>query len=182
MRTLLITALLIGCGGKRAERAPLVIPRTSGVLKIDGEMGEADWNNRSLRHAFTTPTGEQARPFSEVRWLHDDTHLYLGLYAADENIQTADFFDVHIGELALRIDATGKITPPLPGATAGLDRDGTLDDSSNDDEEWVLEVVIPLSATHLSTTMAKPVSASRCDTPKDGVTRCGSWSGDAKLE
>ena len=182
MRMLLFAFLLIGCGNKRAERAPLGIPRTTGVLKIDGELGESDWNNRSLRHVFTTPTGEQARPFSEVRWLHDETHLYVGLYAADENIQTSDFFDLHIGDLAFHIDATGKLAPPHPEITAGLDRDGTLDDPSNDDEEWVLEVVIPLAATGLSASTAKPVSASRCDTPKDGIARCGSWSADAKLE
>ena len=182
MRSLLIAFALVGCGSKRPERAPIVIPRTTGPLVIDGELGEADWNNHSLRHTLTAAAGEQARPFSEVRWLHDDTVLYVGLYAADENIRSRDFFDVAIGALSFRIDATGKLTPPMPDAKVGLDRDGTLDDPSNDDEEWVLEVAIPLPATGLTTGAAKPVRAARCDTPKDGVERCGSWSADAMLE
>jgi hypothetical protein len=182
MRSLLIALALFGCSTKRAERAPVVIPRTSGPLVIDGELGEPDWNNHSLRHILTSATGEQARPFSEVRWLHDDGKLYVGLYAADENIQSRDFFDVTIGALSFHIDATGKLTPPMPDVKVGLDRDGTLDDPSNDDEEWVLEVVIPLPATGLTTGSAKPVRAARCDTPKDNVERCGSWSADAKLE
>jgi hypothetical protein len=169
---------LVAC----SKAAPaLVIPNTTGALKIDGELGEADWNDRALRHGFTSANGEASRPFSEVRWLHDAKNLYVGLYAADENIQSRDFFELTLGQLVLHADATGKITPAVAGLTSAIDSDGTLDDPSNDDEEWVYEIVIPLPATGLATG-AELVRAARCDTPKDGIVRCGAWSGRVELE
>lgn len=178
MSRYLLVLALVACG----KAAPsLVVPKTTSALKIDGELGESDWNNRALRHGFTSTNGEASRPFSEVRWLHDAKNLYVGLYAADENIQSHDFFDLTVGELSLRADATGKITPAVDGVTAAIDSDGTLDDPSNDDEEWVYEIVIPLPATGLDIG-PKRVRAARCDTPKDGVVRCGAWSGRVELE
>ncbi|MFT3695678.1 MAG: hypothetical protein QM831_21250 [Kofleriaceae bacterium] len=175
-----LAILLVVACSKRPDPA-VTIPKLSGELKIDGELGEPAWNNRSLRHVLTTPTGEQSRPFSEVRFLHDDANLYVGLYAADENIQSQDFFDVKIGDVAFHADPTGKITPPGIATKAAVDLDGTLDNPANDDEEWVLEIVIPLSATALANG-TKAIHVSRCDTPKDGHERCGEWSTNVKLE
>ena len=63
---------------------------------------------------------------------------------------------------------------------AAIDFDeGTLDDPRDDDEEWVDELAVPL-------TLAGPpllaVHVARCDTPKDGVERCGVWAARVAAE
>jgi len=158
------------------------IPATTGEIKLDGELGEDDWSTRALRHVLAAPTGGQARPFSEASLLHDNAVLYVGLYAADEDIRTGEFFDVHIGSLAFHATATGAIEPAISGAKTSIDRDGTLDDPSNDDEEWVLELAIPLQATGFTPGASQLVTVQRCDTPKDHIQRCGSWSGRVALQ
>jgi hypothetical protein len=160
-----------------------VIPRTTGEIHLDGEWNEPDWSKRALRAQFLGDDGQLARPSSEVRLLRDDRTLYVGLYAADENIQAhADAFDFSIGSLALRVDVSGQITPPTPGVQAAVDHDGTLDDPSNFDEEWVVELVIPLDKTGLAPGAHVPVHAARCDVTKDNERRCGSWSGSVTIE
>jgi hypothetical protein len=124
--------------------------------------------------------GGQARPFSEASLLHDTDYLYVGLYAADEDIRSDEFFDVHIGALAFHANATGTVTPTIAGMKTSIDRDGTLDDPSNDDEEWVLEIAIPLQVTGLQQG-AQLATVKRCDTPKDHIQRCGSWSATVSL-
>jgi hypothetical protein len=142
--------------------------KSSTVIKIDGELGEPAWSQRAERHVFMA-NGEHARPFSEVRLFHDDTTLYVGLYAADENIQSSDFFDVKIGATAFHINPKADVTPAIPGLRAAVELDGSLDDNSNDDEEWVLEIAMPRTSGAMQ--------FSRCDTPKDKIQRCASWSG-----
>jgi hypothetical protein len=159
-----------------------IVPTITSALKLDGEWDEPEWSKRAFRRVFAFDSGEQARPFSEVRLLHDARNLYVGLYAADENIQSSEYFEVKIGELAFRAFATGKLEPTIDGANAGVDRDGTLDDPSNDDEEWVLEIAIPLAKLGFAPAKQQPVRFARCDTPKDNVKRCGSWSGSVALE
>ena len=61
---------------------------------------------------------------------------------------------------------------------AGCD-EGTIDDAEDDDEEWVVELAIPLPRVGRSPLAVK---ASRCDVPKDGIERCGRWAGNLRLE
>ena len=164
----------VACGRGSEPRNPAAIPATTHAITVDGELGEPDWSRRALRDVFTAPNGDLARPFSEVRLLHDAQHLYVGLYAADENIESSDFFDVKIGDTAFRINPEARITPAIAGIHAGVDLDGSLDDNSNDDEEWVLEIAMPLASG--------PAHVSRCDIPKDGLQRCGAWFGQLSLE
>jgi hypothetical protein len=163
-------------------RAPGVVPKTSSALKLDGEWTEPEWSKNALREVFVQPDGSEARPHSEVRLLHDTRNLYIGLYAADQNIESKDRFDIAVGDLKLAAYATGKLDPPIDGASAGIDRDGTLDDPKNEDEEWVLEIAIPLAKTGLAPGKKTPVKFARCDTPKDGIERCGAWSGAVSLD
>ena len=153
------------------------IPHTTGPIELDGEWAEYDWSHGALRRQFNGEDGQLARPSSEMRLIHDDTTLYVGLYAADENIQShADAFDVTIGPVSARVDASGQVTPPE--FRAGIDHDGTLDNPKDDDEEWVIELALPLAKTGRG---SLPVKASRCDVTKDGVKRCGAWSGVLSL-
>lgn len=157
------------------------IPHTTGAIELDGEWEEYDWAHTALRRQFNGDDGQLSRPSSEMRLLHDDTTLVVGLYAADENIQShEDAFDFTVGSLSVRVDASGQVTPPE--FRAAVDHDGTLDDPKNNDEEWVVELLIPLARTGLASGHTTPVKASRCDVTKDGVKRCGAWSGALSLD
>lgn len=166
-----------------AQRAPDAIPHTTMSIKIDGEWDEGDWAARAWRGRFRGDDGDAARPVSEARLLHDGTSLLVALYAADVNIETADAFDLTVGTLALHIDSTGKITPPSPGIRVAVDMDeGTRDNPKDDDEEWVVEAAIPLTSVGLRPGVHVPIRASRCDTQRDGVKRCGALSTNLMLE
>ena len=189
MRRPSVAALALACAACKqrdqpAPPAPLpaadAIPRTTGPISIDGEWSEDDWPNHSLRRQFVREDGQLARPSSEVRLIRDATTLYVGLYAADEDIRSSDAFEISVGDLALRVDATGK--PSLPDVQAAVDRDGTLDNASDDDEEWVLEVAIPLTRIGIAQGKRTQVHSARCDTPKDRVQYCGAWDGTLTLE
>jgi len=153
--------------------APGEVPRVTAPIVVDGELHERDWN-AIARVAVFTANGAEARPYSQIRLLRDPEMLYVGLYAADQDIRSTDAFELAIGTLALSIDPHGRIEPPVAGARAAADVDETLDDPSDEDEEWVVEVVIPIAAIPPDTTT---IHAARCDTPKDGKRRCGSWDG-----
>jgi len=157
--------------------APGAVPVARAPIAIDGELHEPDWNTLA-RFAVFTADGAEARPYSQLRLLRDDRTLYLGLYAADQDIRSSDAFELALGALAFAIDPRGRITPPIAGARVAADVDETLDDASDDDEEWVIEAAIPLAAIPAGTTT---IHAARCDTPKDGRRRCGAWDGPLVL-
>ncbi len=96
--------------------------------------------------------------------------LYLGLYAADENIESSDAFAVDIGGRGFRFHPTDR------GPDVGIDMDGTLDDPHDDDEEWLVEARIPLASLPHGDVR---VVVRRCDRVKDGTERCG--TGQATL-
>ena len=182
-RALVFVFVLAAPACKRAARAPDAVPRAVGAIRIDGEWDEEDWAKRALRAQFHGDDGELARPSSEARFLYDGNELIVALYAADENIQTSDAFDLAIGPLALHVDARGKVTPVTPGVRAAVGYDeGTVDDAHDDDEEWVIELAIPPAAAGLSAGAHSQVRAARCDVPKDGVRRCGAWAGTISLD
>lgn len=199
LRDALAVAVALSCGCKRHEpavrdqpsdrgavakpRAGDVIPHTTGPIKIDGEWHEPDWPQTALRGQFVGDDGQLARPSSELRLLHDDKDLIVALYAADDNIQSTDAFDLTVGKLALRFDATGKVTPATPGVRAAVDMDeGTIDNPKDNDEEWVVELAIPLAQTGLAPGAHVPIHAARCDTPKRQPQRCSSWAGSLTVE
>jgi len=188
---LLVAISLVACG-KRASTdeqkkplpapaprvlppGPIAVPRARAPIPIDGEW-EPAWNDVAARVIFHArdAVSTEARPYSEMRLLRDRDALLVGLYAADEEIHSNETFDVTIGALHFTVDATGAIAPPIAGAKSAIDLDGTRDQPGDYDEEWKLELSIPLSALGAG---EQPIKASRCDTPKDGIERCGEWSG-----
>ena len=69
----------------------------------------------------------------------------------------------------------------MPHVRVAVDRDGTVDDSKNFDEEWVIELAVPLHDAGIAGSSPVPFTASRCDVTKDGVERCGAWTAWVRL-
>jgi hypothetical protein len=164
--------LLVGCKDQPSKLDPVTegAPRQTRI-SLDGELSEPAWNQLAIRGVFTAD-GAQARPYSEIRLLRDETHLFVALYAADEDIRSDDEFVLAAPGFSARFSAAGRATPAT--IRVAIDRDGTLDNPGDDDEEWVVEAAIPLSA------FGPPpiaMTAERCDRTKDGSRRCASWHG-----
>ena len=152
--------------------APLRVPRATGTLDLDGEPDEAAWQRAARTGPFLDGSGAPARPFTEVRFLRDDRALYLHLYAADDDLRCpkvgadgpvwlCDRFRVTFhaadGDRTLEVTPRGELaderTPSgkshadrswTSHAHLGADSDGTLDDPRDDDEEWAVELAVPL--------------------------------------
>ena len=224
----LLLAALAGLGCQRPPPVPPVaatrpppaapvppvatpVPHTVAGGVVDGEMGEAHWRLATHSGPFLDKqSGALAIPHSELRLAHDGSRLWLGLYAADENIQTRavvgdgatwsdDAFSLRIRaipavEFALdisaagtrtdaRIDGRGRVeTAWQSGADCAVARDGTLNDASDDDEEWLVECAVPLAPLGLKVGDTFSLSAQRCDTPKGAGERCGAWHAAVRLE
>jgi hypothetical protein len=179
--------------------------RTRQPLHIDGELKEADWHDDDRTGPFLDATGHAARPFSEAMALVDGDLLVLGLYAADQDIEahvrdhdgpvwTDDAFVLRFAPpgaekapFAIDVSATGVIadgrigrggavdTSWESGARAVVDHDGTINDASNEDEEWVVEMTVPLAALGARAGSSLKFEVSRCDTPKRARRTCASW-------
>jgi hypothetical protein len=184
----------------------LSVPKASGKIAPDGEVEEEAWAGAARTGLFQDRSGALARPSSEARILWDAQNLYLVLYAADENIQAKatehdgavwleDAFSIVLAPLGApgsfaidvsaagvvtdaRRDGAGKVDPSWEsGITLGVDRDGTLNDASDDDEEWIVEAALPWSALGVTPSpgMRIGLSLRRCDTPLGGKRTCGQW-------
>jgi hypothetical protein len=63
-------------------------------------------------------------------------------------------------------------------AVVAVDKDGTLNQIGDNDEEWVVEMAIPLETIGLANARPGteiPFAVRRCDVQKDGPHACGSW-------
>jgi len=190
----------------------LRVPHVTGEIALDGELAEADWAGAARTGPFTDAAGEAARPFSEARFLWDESALHVGLYAADDDVRGTDAG--HDGPLWIGDAFSLKLSPDAPGAPTflidiaasgvttdvrrdpkgardaswesgikvAIERDGSLDDPADEDEEWVVEASIPLHALGVAGAPGARigVEVTRCDTPR-GTTarRCGGW-GEAR--
>jgi hypothetical protein len=172
-----VVGALAACKQEPSKLDPIMHRVENTRIALDGEWDEPAWNARSQRGVFLADSGTEARPYSEIRLLRDETHLFIGFYAADEDIKSDDAFDLSAGTFAMHVTAAGRVTPGT--ARAAVDRDGSLDDAHDDDEEWVIESAVPLAALGVSPVT---IHASRCDVTKDGVKHCGSWQGLVDLQ
>ncbi len=181
------------------------VPRAAGEITIDGELEDPGWSGPMGRTgAFTTPDGRAAHPYSDARFVHRNGQLFVVLYAADEDIRAtsarhdeplygADAFQLTLrttsGELSLDVSAAGVVTDARRSASGALDftwesharvavdRDGTPNDPSDQDEEWVVEMAIPLDALGLRGRAGERIGLEvhRCD-DVPGVGRvCAAW-------
>jgi hypothetical protein len=192
-----LTALLALSGSDRvAPGKALRVPHVTSAPTLDGDLDEPMWLSRAAR---TGPIGQ--RPFSEARFAWGDGFLYVALYAADEDITSRattpdaplwidDAFRLVFtsddgAEHAIDVSPLGVVTDAArtggpfdyawqSGARVGHEMDGTPNDPRDDDEEWVLEMAIPLASA------GQHVSIRRCDTPRQGLAAkrtCAAWEG-----
>ena len=185
----------------------LHVPRVSTPPRIDGELDEPEWTRAPARTGgFITADGSAARPFSEARLLWDEKNLYIALFAADEDVEvakvehdgpvwTADSFGLVLTRSdgwsrTLDVGPSGTLTdgaasPGKPidytwqsGAQVATDIDGTRDDTSDRDEEWVVEMAIPLTGLGLKGEPGErlEITVKRCD-QVEGKRMCGFFGG-----
>lgn len=173
-------------------RLELHVPHAGGTILLDGDMDDPGWRKDTARtKGFVNEDGLPARPYSDARITWADGHLYLALYAADEDIRTTDSFHLELSRSNWKrtIDVTplgvlsdgqrvsGKELPWQSGAHVSHELDGTPNDDRDDDEEWVLEMAIPFESLDLEGKRGEEIgfSVHRCDRPKLSGPSCGSW-------
>jgi hypothetical protein len=163
--------------GARARR--LFVPRAAGNVVLDGDTDDPGWTSSggpARTGPFVRPTGVPARPYSDARLIWGDRYLYVALYAADEDIRSAvedhdgplwlsDSFHMVFArdgnERAIDVSPGGSVTDALrraggcfdysweSGAHVAIEVDGTVNVSSDADEEWAIEMAIPLQSLGL---------------------------------
>jgi hypothetical protein len=174
---------------------------------LDGDTDDPGWISPpgpARTGPFVDPAGVESRPYSEARVVWGDGHLYLSLYAADENVRsgTADHdgpvwlddsfrlvFTQADGERAIDVSPRGVVTDAKrspggafdyaweSGAHVSPEVDGTVNDPRDQDEEWAIEMAIPFEALGMSGERGETIgfSVQRCDTPKSGARVCSAW-------
>ena len=183
----------------------LHVPHAAGAIVLDGDTDDPGWLKATARtNAFVDTTGAPARPYSDARLVWGDGHLYVALYAADEDIRathadadaplwTEDsfhmlFVDGH-GERTIDVSPIGTITDARrdargpfdyawqSGAHVSHELDGTLNRPDDDDEEWVIEMAIPFESLGIKGERGDRFGfqVRRCDTPHGGARVCASW-------
>ena len=192
--------------------ALLPVPRAQGPVRFDGHLDEAAWQHAARSGPFKDlRSGALAVPHSEARLMHDGKRLILGLYAADEDIEahataadgpvwTDDAFSLRIRKRSggptflidisaagiatdARLDADGSVHEDWSsGAEIGVDRDGSVNQPQDDDEEWVVECALPLAALGAAPGDVLQIRIARCDTPHGARQRCAAWGGLRAIE
>jgi hypothetical protein len=178
---------------KSACSAPtLKASRLAEPIKFDGKMADPVWGNSATSGAFLGEgTGEMKSPHSEFRAAWSEQALTLGLFAADEDFEPDDAFVLRLmtaggSPLTWQISAQGQlfcVAPPgvrcrMPeGVEAKVDIDGTFDDRTDMDEEWMVELVVPWSALELKGPPSDvKMNVWRTDTPRGASPRTVAWA------
>jgi hypothetical protein len=185
--------------------AALTVPFAATAIDLQRHDEDSAWQEAGLTEPFTEPGAtEPARPYSIARAMWSEKGLYLSLYAADEDIATAtdatrttaDFFLVQIagGDAVYELEvgpkgvrraertAAGSRRPWPVHAACSVAVDGRIDDATGeDDEEWVVFLMVPWADLGLTPRAGQQVrvALSRCDTPKSHGQRCGQWGQSA---
>jgi hypothetical protein len=171
----------------RADRAPAVewlgVPHATTGIEIDGEPDDVAWSASVARtHAFVHDSAD-ARPYSDARFTWANGNLYILLYAADEDLRGGDprdpehasadafhlIFHAETGDRVIDVSPTELWAYGAPELAKRVriarDSDGTLDMNGDEDEEWLIEMAVPLDALGLREAGDRlRVSIERCDT------------------
>jgi hypothetical protein len=188
-----------------APPPPFSVPRAAAAITIDGHLDEPGWTKRAARtNAFLGKDGASGRPYADARLAWDESTLYVALYAGDRDVRAASgkhddplwlggdefrlvFLLADGARAVIEVSPSCVVTDARQSrggkldfawesqARAACDVDGTVNDPSDEDEEWVVELAIPLAS------LGKPIGfgARRCDTARDGSRTCTSFHDDA---
>jgi len=132
--------------GTRPPVAPVgtfSVPRAQGPITIDGKCGEKSWQTAFRSPAFIDAQGRR-NPSTQLRATADDENLYIEVYVADIDIESkGDVVRLDVGPVHVELTPKGATAPA--GVRTAVDTDDTIDNPTDDDEEWVNEVAIPWS-------------------------------------
>lgn len=200
-------AVEAGSRTRPSEVRTLFVPRVREAVVLDGELNEPMWTTKVARtEGFTDALGRPGKPYSDARFAWGDDKLFIALYAADDDIQAdplsrlqsiapgddrfhlelgrgADIYEIEINPLGIyattkrSADATAGVAWDV-ALVVGHDLDGTANDPSDDDEEWLLEFAIPLSAFGARSASGEQFNlfVERCDTPHRAKRSCNAWT------
>jgi hypothetical protein len=172
---------------------------------------EADTGNT---RNFTDADGHGMVPYSGAKLRWNAGTLYLMLYAGDldlegratrhdANLDADDAFQFEFGAGAdvrrIAVSVLGTVSDERclhkraatcdrgwqSHARVAVDRDGTLNKVGDNDEEWVVEMAIPLSSlglAHAGTGTRLPFLVRRCEIGVRGRHACGGWGTQARGE
>jgi hypothetical protein len=157
---------------------------------------------------FKDQAGGGMVPYTEAKARWGNGQLYFVLYAGDLDLEGTvrehdgpverdDAFHLEFGAgdaiRVVSVSVLGTVADALcRGAGAGracdpawqsharvaVDRDGTLNKLGDNDEEWVVEMAVPLSELGVAADASGarlPFSVSRCEVARAGRRACGSW-------
>jgi hypothetical protein len=173
--------LLAGCPRELGPPVAGEVPRIDEPLTIDGKLAERAWTERAATFTFVDGSAE-AVPRTQIRLLRDDKTLYVALSAADQDIESTDAIQLVIPPLVMWFDPRGLMKPVVADAEVAAAYDKTIDNPSDVDTAWTVEVALPIRSLPLEATLETTwIHAARCDFGKDGKKRCGGWNGPLTL-
>jgi hypothetical protein len=185
----------------------LRVPRLVGAITLDGDTDDPGWLHPpgpARTGEFLRENGEAARPYSAARLVWGGEYLYLALYASDEDIESHndqpdgpngqdDAFRIDFSragtEYAIEVSPNAVITDSVrrgngawdftwsSGAHVSKERDGTINNPKDLDEEWAIEIAIPFESLGMKGEPGETIGMSlrRCDTPKESPRVCAGW-------
>jgi Carbohydrate family 9 binding domain-like len=174
----------------------LRVPHAPSPIALDGDNDDPGWTRPpgpARTGPFARAGGGPARPYSDARLLWGDGYLYALLYAADDDIRAkGDAFRMRFSrdgvEYAIDVSADGSIRDAArdargiepdwrSGAHVSREIDGTLDDARDSDEEWSVEMAVPLASLGMKGQPGESAgfAVERCDAPGQRAQACGQW-------
>jgi hypothetical protein len=185
---------------------PRVAGRVAINAELEGKkLWEAD---TGVTRNFKDAAGHGMVPYTEAKARWGDGKLYLMLYAGDLDLQGTvrahdgaverdDAFHLEFGRgdevRVISVSVLGTVADALCRGTptgrvcdrsweskarVAVDRDGTLNKVGDNDEEWVIEMAVPLASLGLSDARPGtriPFSVRRCEVGHGQSHACGSW-------
>jgi len=194
------------------DRLVLYVPHLRGSILLDGDTDDPGWTappGPARTGPFVRANGAPSRPYSDARLVWGDGHLYVVLYAADADIRAHareadgpvwldDSFRLTFARLdvayAIDVSAVGVVADAVrkpgggfdyawtSGAHVSHEQDGTTNDATDIDEEWLVEMAIPLESVGLRGERGERIgfAVRRCDVREGAVPVCAGW-GEAPL-
>jgi hypothetical protein len=164
---------------------------------------------------FKDVAGRGMVPYTEAKARWGSGKLYLMLYAGDLDLEGTvrehdgaverdDAFHLEFGHgdevRVISVSVLGTVADALcrpsqagrvcdsrwdSGVRVAVDRDGTLNKIGDNDEEWVVEMAVPLAAlgfadAHAGTRI--PFSVGRCEVGHGSSRGCGGWGSHPRGE